>query len=136
MCGDSGVDFRWIIAGNKDDRTDRLFTDFSDHSQILAWRDLVAAISSRYLQRYGSSYVHSWRWESWNEPDGQCGRNLTVGIACNQQSFLAYLLRRLHMSSNPSVYHSVGSVHYMCIPRSRYYDATAAGLMATDPELT
>ena len=56
--------------GNKDDRTDRLFTTFSDHSQILAWRDMVAAISSRYVHRFGLEYVRTWRWESWNEPDG------------------------------------------------------------------
>ena len=42
---------------------------------------------------------------SWNEPDGQCGRNLTVGILCDTPSFLAY------------------------------YDATAAGLMLADQGL-
>ena len=42
---------------------------------------------------------------SWNEPDGQCGRNLTVGILCDTPSFLAY------------------------------YDATAAGLMLADEGL-
>ena len=91
--------------GNRDDRDDRLFTDFSDHAQILAWKDLVHAVASRYIERYGAPAVRQWRWESWNEPDGQCGRNLTVGIACDLPSFLAY------------------------------WDATAAGLMEADSHL-
>jgi hypothetical protein len=41
-----------------------------------------------------------------SEPDGQCHRNLTVGIVCDVTSFLAY------------------------------YDASAAGLMAADAQLT
>ena len=43
--------------------------------------------------------------ESWNEPDGQCGRDLTVGIKCNIPAFLAY------------------------------YDASSAGLSEADPHL-
>ena len=43
--------------------------------------------------------------ESWNEPDGQCGRDLTVGITCNIPAFLAY------------------------------YDACAAGLIEADAHL-
>eukprot|EP01043_Picozoa_sp_COSAG02_P015752 COSAG02_NODE_679_length_18565_cov_57.795245_7_plen_100_part_00 len=43
--------------------------------------------------------------ESWNEPDGQCGRDLTVGIKCSIPAFLAY------------------------------YDACSAGLSEADPHL-
>jgi L-iduronidase len=51
--------------GNEDDRSDRLFTDFSDSKQILAWKDLVHAIASRYVQRYGAETVRQVIARSW-----------------------------------------------------------------------
>jgi hypothetical protein len=79
--------------GNAPEREDRLFTDFSDPQQILAWKDLVHAVASRYINRYGAPVVRpqstvvvpapdaappeyiicaracvqvrQWRWESW-----------------------------------------------------------------------
>ena len=49
--------------GNADDRSDRLFTDFSQPEQISAWKDLVHAVASRYIQRYGLATVRKWRFE-------------------------------------------------------------------------
>jgi L-iduronidase len=83
----------WEVMGNPGnlvDRSDRLFTDFSDASQIHAWGQMVQTIASRYIARFGAPVVRTWRWESWNEPDGQCGKNLTVGIKCELDTFLQY----------------------------------------------
>ena len=76
--------------GASDDRSDRMFTSFAEPAQVLAWRDLVAATASRYIARFGAGVVQRWRFESWNEPEGQCHRDLTVGIVCDVDSFLAY----------------------------------------------
>eukprot|EP00936_MAST-01D_sp_MAST-1D-sp1_P001442 g1442.t1 len=76
--------------GAADDRSDRIFTSFAEREQVLAWRDLVMATASRYIARFGADVVQRWRFESWNEPEGQCHRNLTVGIVCDIDSFLAY----------------------------------------------
>ena len=90
---EQGLSPGFEIMGNPGalaDRSDRLFTSFKDPAQILGWRDLTQAVAARYLRRFGAAAVGAWRWESWNEPDGQCKRNLTVGIECDQPSFLAY----------------------------------------------
>eukprot|EP00041_Stephanoeca_diplocostata_P022921 m.554287 g.554287 ORF g.554287 m.554287 type:complete len:240 (+) comp22177_c0_seq1:980-1699(+) len=76
--------------GNAADRSDRLFTDFTEHTQILAWNQLVHTVATRYIQRFGVDVVRTWRWESWNEPDGECKRNLSAGIVCDLASFCAY----------------------------------------------
>ena len=76
--------------GNAPDRADRVFTSFKEHPQILGWRDLVAALGARYIGRFGAASVRRWRFESWNEPEGQCKRDLTVGIECDVDAFLSY----------------------------------------------
>jgi hypothetical protein len=76
--------------GNAMDRSDRLFTNFSDAAQIEGWRTLVATIAARYVARYGLDVVRKWRFESWNEPDGECKNMLAANIACTPDSFLAY----------------------------------------------
>lgn len=48
--------------GNNENRTDRLFSDFSDHNQILGWKALVHTVASRYIERYGAPVVRQWRW--------------------------------------------------------------------------
>jgi hypothetical protein len=48
--------------GNNENRTDRLFTDFSDHNQILGWKALVHTVAARYIERYGAAAVRQWRW--------------------------------------------------------------------------
>ncbi len=47
----------------------RLFTDFSDRTQAEHWRDLIAELARRCLDRYGADEVRSWYFETWNEPD-------------------------------------------------------------------
>jgi L-iduronidase len=47
----------------------RIFDNFEDHSQICHWRDMIAALVSRYIQRYGREEVAAWYFETWNEPD-------------------------------------------------------------------
>jgi hypothetical protein len=48
--------------GNNENRTDRLFTDFSDHKQIIGWKELVHTVAARYIERYGVDVVRQWRW--------------------------------------------------------------------------
>lgn len=48
--------------GNNENRTDRLFTDFSVREQILAWKALVHTVAARYIERYGVATVRQWRW--------------------------------------------------------------------------
>lgn len=76
--------------GNLDDRSDRLFTSFQDHGQILAFGELVELVASRYIARYGLEVVRSWRFESWNEPDGEVHHDLDAGIECDMLGFFAY----------------------------------------------
>jgi L-iduronidase len=91
--------------GNAMDRSDRVFTDFTDSKQISLWQELVSTVAKRYIARFGATVVRKWRFESWNEPDGQCKRNLTVGITCDMPSFM------------------------------QYFDACSAGLRTVDPDL-
>ena len=70
----------------------RVFTSFADKQQVEAFSELVETIASRYISRFGAAVVRRWRFESWNEPDGQCKRQLTVGIECDSTSFLAYFV--------------------------------------------
>eukprot|EP00051_Salpingoeca_urceolata_P016796 m.225227 g.225227 ORF g.225227 m.225227 type:complete len:667 (+) comp18783_c1_seq10:2107-4107(+) len=69
---------------------DSLFDDFGKHDQVMSWHDFIYTLVSRYVQRYGKSEVLAWRFESWNEPEGQCPKQLTVGIKCNMLAFLNY----------------------------------------------
>lgn len=62
--------------GNADDRSDRLFTDFSQAEQIRAWKDLVHAVASRYIQRYGLATVRKWRFERYLHATFYKPRNL------------------------------------------------------------
>ncbi len=48
-----------------------LFTDFHDPAQLSAWGDMMTALSTRYIARYGLDNVRQWRFESWN---GECVR--------------------------------------------------------------
>jgi len=76
--------------GSKEDRSDRLFTSFKNATQVGGWKDLVEALAARYIQRFGADEVAQWRFESWNEPEGQCPQQLTVGIDCDLSAFLSY----------------------------------------------
>ncbi|KAK7075162.1 hypothetical protein SK128_013366 [Halocaridina rubra] len=46
-----------------------IFTNFENATQVQWWRELVAEIAQRYVDKYGLEWVSSWNWESWNEPD-------------------------------------------------------------------
>jgi L-iduronidase len=45
------------------------FTDYHDAGQVWAWRRLVRALVEHCIARYGRHAVHSWYFETWNEPD-------------------------------------------------------------------
>ncbi|XP_069119455.1 alpha-L-iduronidase-like [Argopecten irradians] len=47
------------------------FTDFENHAQVVWWKNLVYQTAKRYIEMFGISYVKSWNFETWNEPD--CG---------------------------------------------------------------
>jgi len=49
------------------------FTSFLDRAQVLAWKQLVTDLAVHLERRFGQSYVRSWLFESWNEPDGNYG---------------------------------------------------------------
>ncbi|MCR9121734.1 MAG: glycosyl hydrolase [Phyllobacteriaceae bacterium] len=43
--------------------------DFEAEGWPERWRDLVADMTRRFVERYGADEVSSWYFESWNEPD-------------------------------------------------------------------
>jgi len=65
MLYENGLKPGFEIMGNPSS----IFSDFEDKKQVYAWRDLVATLAQRYINRYGLDYVASWNFESWNEPD-------------------------------------------------------------------
>eukprot|EP00039_Didymoeca_costata_P025498 m.13604 g.13604 ORF g.13604 m.13604 type:complete len:747 (-) comp4884_c0_seq1:96-2336(-) len=77
--------------GNFANRSDRLFTSFGDHTQILAWNQFINDLVQRYVTKFGLAEVQRWRWETWNEPDGECGKGLEVDIDCDINSFMSYV---------------------------------------------
>lgn len=46
-----------------------VFTGFTERDDILAWRDFVADLIRRFVDRYGTEEVRKWYFETWNEPD-------------------------------------------------------------------
>ncbi|XP_033763065.1 alpha-L-iduronidase-like [Pecten maximus] len=62
------------------------FTDFENHTQVVLWKNLVFQTAERYIQMFGISYVKSWNFETWNEPD--CGDfdNISMSV----QGYLNY----------------------------------------------
>jgi L-iduronidase len=46
-----------------------LYNDFDDLDQVKAWRDLVAELAHRCIERFGRAEVSAWLFETWNEPD-------------------------------------------------------------------
>jgi L-iduronidase len=61
-----------------------LFDDFEDMDQVRGWRDLVEALVSRCIARYGVEEVRGWWFETWNEPDLPFWR-------CGEQGLLNYV---------------------------------------------
>ncbi len=45
------------------------FTDFTDDTQLHAWRRLVSDLAAHVIERYGQEAVREWYFETWNEPD-------------------------------------------------------------------
>jgi L-iduronidase len=82
-----------------------LFTSWLDPLQISAWKRMVSAIAARYVGRYGLDTVRAWRWETWNEPDHACSKEMKANIKCDYPSW------------------------------QQYYDASAQGLMDVHPDL-
>lgn len=63
MIAQSGLVPGFEVMGNPDDS---VFTSFKDQSQLAAWGQMMSALASRYIARYGQDYVRQWRFESWN----------------------------------------------------------------------
>ncbi|OWF39847.1 Alpha-L-iduronidase [Mizuhopecten yessoensis] len=62
------------------------FTDFKNRKQVVLWKELVYQTAKRYIGIFGISYVKSWNFETWNEPD--CGDFDNVSMSV--QGFLNY----------------------------------------------
>eukprot|EP00043_Microstomoeca_roanoka_P012644 m.122801 g.122801 ORF g.122801 m.122801 type:complete len:532 (-) comp15552_c0_seq3:51-1646(-) len=87
MVVDAGLYPGFEVMGNPDGS---LFTSFKQDMQLQAWSDLCFELASRYIKRYGVDNVRNWRFESWNEPDGECKDGLDAGITCDLPAFLNY----------------------------------------------
>ncbi|XP_075223303.1 alpha-L-iduronidase isoform X2 [Lycorma delicatula] len=48
----------------------KLFSDINNNNtQVDMWKQLITAIASRYIDRFGVEEVMKWKFETWNEPD-------------------------------------------------------------------
>ncbi|XP_048359812.1 alpha-L-iduronidase isoform X2 [Sphaerodactylus townsendi] len=62
------------------------FTDFEDKEQVILWKNLIAQLAKRYVERYGLKHVTKWNFETWNEPDHHDFDNVSM----TAQGFLNY----------------------------------------------
>ncbi|XP_034779162.2 alpha-L-iduronidase isoform X2 [Acipenser ruthenus] len=62
------------------------FTDFEDKKQVVEWKNMVAVIAKRYIDKYGLEYVSQWNFETWNEPSNHAFDDVNMTI----QGFLNY----------------------------------------------
>ncbi|MGH0160386.1 UNVERIFIED_CONTAM: hypothetical protein FKN15_045193 [Acipenser sinensis] len=62
------------------------FTDFEDKKQVVEWKNMVAVIAKRYIDKYGLEYVSQWNFETWNEPSNHDFDDVNMTI----QGFLNY----------------------------------------------
>ena len=69
-----------------------VYTSWRAPEQLEGWRNMVKALASRYIARYGAAAVASWRFETWNEPDHACDpvKKMKANIVCDEQSWLGY----------------------------------------------
>ncbi|KAJ7405097.1 Alpha-L-iduronidase [Willisornis vidua] len=54
--------------------------DFEDKEQVVKWRNLIAVLASRYIDRYGLEHVAKWNFETWNEPDHHDFDNVSMTV--------------------------------------------------------
>jgi hypothetical protein len=92
---DHGLRLGFEIMGNpRTSPTSRtgVYTSWASAEQLAGWRDMVEALASRYIARFGASVVALWRWETWNEPDHGCSpaKRMKANITCDQPSWLGY----------------------------------------------
>ncbi|XP_071587319.1 alpha-L-iduronidase isoform X2 [Heliangelus exortis] len=62
------------------------FLDFEDKEQVVRWRNLIALLARRYIDRYGLEHVAKWNFETWNEPDHHDFDNVSMTV----KGFLNY----------------------------------------------
>ncbi|XP_061875107.1 alpha-L-iduronidase isoform X5 [Colius striatus] len=62
------------------------FFNFEDKEQVVRWRNLIALLASRYIDRYGLEHVAKWNFETWNEPDHHDFDNVSMTV----KGFLNY----------------------------------------------
>ncbi|MBN3272010.1 IDUA iduronidase, partial [Polyodon spathula] len=70
------------------------FTDFEDKKQVVEWKNRVAVIAKRYINKYGLGYVSQWNFETWNEPKYKYG----LGYV-SQWNFETWNEPKLHLVS-------------------------------------
>ena len=63
-----------------------IFNDFENETQVHMWKDLVQQLAENYVSQYGLSYVSTWNFETWNEPDCRDFDKLKMTV----QGFLNY----------------------------------------------
>ncbi|XP_066473945.1 alpha-L-iduronidase isoform X1 [Tiliqua scincoides] len=56
------------------------FTDFEDKEQVIQWKNLIAQLAKRYIERYGLKHVAKWNFETWNEPDHHDFDNVSMTL--------------------------------------------------------
>ncbi|XP_061875102.1 alpha-L-iduronidase isoform X3 [Colius striatus] len=56
------------------------FFNFEDKEQVVRWRNLIALLASRYIDRYGLEHVAKWNFETWNEPDHHDFDNVSMTV--------------------------------------------------------
>jgi len=64
------------VMGNPSEQ----FTNFENTKDIKQLKTLVQMIASRYIKRFGASFVRKWNFESWNEPDHKDFDHLNISI--------------------------------------------------------
>ncbi|CAD5116567.1 DgyrCDS5446 [Dimorphilus gyrociliatus] len=62
---DSGLQPGFELMGNPSG----FYTNFENKTQVYFWADLIRQIASRYIHKFGITYVKEWIFETWNEPD-------------------------------------------------------------------
>ncbi|MGH0189031.1 UNVERIFIED_CONTAM: hypothetical protein FKN15_048539 [Acipenser sinensis] len=64
------------------------FTDFEDKKQVVEWKNMVAVIAKRYIDKYGLEYVSQWNFETWNEPSNHDFDDVNMTIQGAEQQEL------------------------------------------------
>ena len=67
------------------------FHDFSSSEEVDMWHKLIRSMVSRYISRYGLTWVQKWKFETWNEPDHKDFCNIDFTLSTYLKYFDASL---------------------------------------------